>query len=314
MSRSLVALGLALLGTAAVGLTAVGAVDALTGASPVALGGVAGLAVLGQLRVVRAEGGRLYRTGTRSGFGRGDALTAGAVVAGALVTYPLSVDAGLGPVVAAALVGIVAPFVTDYDVPAYCGAFVGMASESLVGYGGLALAAVVAGVAYVVSGDAFGGFGGKLGTVAFVGCTAAVAATGAGYPEVATDWRVGWPLLLVTTLAAVATYLAHARLGYSVVLSSGAVGLAGGLLLPAAPRGGPLAAAAFCATFAGMSSVRRLPTVVHAATAGLLCGVLFAAVAARFPGSGGKLGTVAFAACLGVYGVDDLRSDVRTGS
>jgi hypothetical protein len=51
-----------------------------------------------------------------------------AVIAGAFATYLLSVKFQLGPVVAAGLAGTIVALVKPrYGIPAYCGAFVGMA-------------------------------------------------------------------------------------------------------------------------------------------------------------------------------------------
>ena len=71
-------------------------------------------------RALRADGFRLTRT---------DAGNAAAVAVAAPVTYAISVPAGVGPVVASALVGLCAYLLSEtYGAPAYCGSFVGMAT------------------------------------------------------------------------------------------------------------------------------------------------------------------------------------------
>lgn len=126
-------------------------------------------------------------------LGVDDALDVVAAVAGAVVTYLLSVTGGLGPVVASALVGFIAGvIVRRVAVSAYCGSFVGMASPSL--FSDLVLIAVaglVAGLGLVAAREAFGGFGGKLGTLALFGTLATAALTGVDF---ATGSAVSWGL------------------------------------------------------------------------------------------------------------------------
>ena len=95
-----------------------------------------------------------------------------------LLTYYLSVDVQLGPVIASAGVGFVAsyfvlfksPFLKSLPVPIYCGTFVGMSSNWLVAdYFFVMYPGLVAGLIYVLTRDAMHGIGGKLGTIAFGG-------------------------------------------------------------------------------------------------------------------------------------------------
>ncbi|MBU1992337.1 MAG: hypothetical protein ABH856_02770 [Patescibacteria group bacterium] len=97
--------------------------------------------------------------------------------AGAVATYYLSINLGLGPVIAAGLVGTLVSFLSVFknerigEIPAvaYCGAFVGMSSsmvlENLLV---VSLAGLVAGIVFVIAKNVFGGIGGKLGTMAFI--------------------------------------------------------------------------------------------------------------------------------------------------
>ena len=102
-----------------------------------------------------------------------------AVISGALLTYYMSIDLKLGPVLAAGisgLIGVYLPCVFRYDwlkpipAPFYCGAFVGMCSPFIVtGYSYLLLAGAFSGVIYLLIIDHFNGVGGKLGSIAFGG-------------------------------------------------------------------------------------------------------------------------------------------------
>jgi hypothetical protein len=101
-----------------------------------------------------------------------------AVAIAGLLTYYLSVDLKLGPVIASAGVGFVASYlsvsksslVKSLPVPIYCGTFVGMCSSFLAGdYFFVTYAGLVAGLIYLLTRDALNGVGGKLGTIAFGG-------------------------------------------------------------------------------------------------------------------------------------------------
>ncbi|WP_459194836.1 hypothetical protein [Halosimplex sp. J119] len=235
-----------------------------------------------------------------------------AVVA-AGVTYWLSVHVGLGPVVASALVGLVAGLgLSEGDAAAYCGSFVGMASPAVFPSVPLVLVAgFVAGVAFVAARETFAGFGGKLGTLALFGCLTTGLATGADYAVgpvlTGTDAALAVP---VAAVGAVTTADASERFGLGPVVSSALVGLLAGAVLPVAFSGvgGVLATVAFCSSFVGMSSNERLGNTVTVGFAGALCGVVFVAVAPAFAGAGGKLGTTAFVTCLGCFGAKRLHA------
>lgn len=112
----------------------------------------------------------------RQKIGRGmKELTA--VTAAAIVTFVVSVE-GLGPVIAAAAVGLLYSTVSErfgrpwkiLSAPVYCGAFVGMSFKpAYTDLWMVALAGLAAGLVYFVTDRVFEGVGGKLGTVAFIG-------------------------------------------------------------------------------------------------------------------------------------------------
>ena len=247
---------------------------------------------------------------------RSDVLDALAVPVAAVLTYWLSVNAGLGPVVASALVGLLAGVaVPKVGVSAYCGSFVGMASPALfpsVGY--LAAAGLLSGLAFVAADRAFSGFGGKLGTLALFGCATTAALTGADYAAgSALPWTDAVLLVPVAVAAAVLTVVLSVRLELGAVVGSALVGLVAGLGFPAMPvgPGETLAAVAFCASFVGMSSTERLDGEARVALAGAVCGLVFVGVAAAVPGAGGKLGSVAFVACVTTAGAERLVARAR---
>ncbi len=94
----------------------------------------------------------------------------------AVITYVLSIRLKQGPVIASALVGVVAgamlPLINDFGltlaVAAYGASFVGMSNQKrLPDERYLVLAGILFGLIYVFSAPYFTGAGGKLGTIAF---------------------------------------------------------------------------------------------------------------------------------------------------
>ncbi|MBP1987046.1 hypothetical protein [Halolamina salifodinae] len=259
---------------------------------------------------------RALRGADALAFDRGDAADFLAVVAGAVLTYWLSVDAGFGPVVASAVVGLAAGVALPrVDSAAYCGSFVGMVSPAVFPDAGLVVAAgAAAGALFVAARGAFDGFGGKLGTTAFFGILAVAAGTAAEFAAgTAPPWSEAALLLPVTAVAAALTVALGFRYGLGSVIASAAVGLFGGLVLPMLhPAGDLLATAAFCATFVGMVAPARIDGELRVGAAGALSGAVFLAVSPVFAGAGGKLGTTAFVSCLACYGVSEGYERLRS--
>ena len=241
-----------------------------------------------------------------------NALNFVAVVVGALATYVISVDLSLGAVTASGLVGLLAGLIVPaYGVPAYCGSFVGMSSaQLLVNHTELGIAAMVAGVIYMLTTHTCAGIGGKLGTIAF----AAAVLTGLSLQRAflitpVPTWDIAWQIVLYAVLAAVITFWLSVYLKHGAVIASSVVGLVGGLLLPALypdPLGNTLAVVVICASFTGMASPQRIPKLWHMAVAGLVTGVIFVYSMPILGGAGGKLGTIAFGAVMVVYGYMQL--------
>jgi hypothetical protein len=234
-----------------------------------------------------------------------------AVFLGGMITFYLSTNLGLGAVIASSLIGILAAMIVPkYGAAAYCGSFVGMSSFTLFSsYSGVALASAIAGVVYVLSRDVFSGFGGKLGTISFIGATIAAFITGREFLITnIPDWNTNLWVLLFAFIAAPLTFYLNCDLGNGPVLASGAVGLVGGLILPALfpQMGNQLAIVVICASFTGMSNKRRCPKFWHMLVAGLFTGILFVFSTPLLGGAGGKLGTIAFASIIATNGFIDL--------
>ena len=251
-------------------------------------------------------------------FSKNDAYNFAAVVLGAVATFHISNTLNLGPVTSAGLTGLTASVIFPrHDVPAYCGAFVGMSCPiAFTCYPCLLAAAAIAGVLFVISKNTLNGFGGKLGTIAFFGAVATMCITGrAGEPGNMPGLNTGIYIIAYSVFAAISTFVISIRLGKGPVFASSLIGLLGGLLLPGIyPQfGGMLGVIVICASFAGMSSPERITTNLQMVTAGIISGIFFIYTLAHFPGAGGKLGTIAFMSCIAVRGCVDLYWKARSG-
>jgi hypothetical protein len=203
------------------------------------------------------------------------------VLAGALLTYTLAVHVGLGAVVSASLVALLASLIAPgHGVPVFCGCFVGMTSSRfLANHAELGLAAAVAGVVFALTRGVFQGFGGKRGAIAFTGALATGLSLGRQFDFTPVpEWSLAGEIVVFSTLAAIATYVLSVRLKHGGVMASAVVGLTGGLILPTVfdgKTGETLAVMVMCASFAGMSSAERFPSVVMVAAAGLVTGLFY---------------------------------------
>jgi len=251
-------------------------------------------------------------------FSQKNILTFISVVVGAALSHYLNVDLKLGSVLGAGLVGLAAALIVpEFAVPTYTGSFVGMAATGLLpGYTDCMFAAVTAGIVYILTMQVFGGFGGKLGTIAASGCifTGICLAGGFSSPAVP-GWEVGTWLIAYSVVAAVVTYYLSVHRKHGAVIASSVVGIVAGLLLPAlhGDVGKTLAVMAICASFAGMSSTKRFPNIVPLAFVGLVAGLVFMYSSPVIGGTGGKLGTIAFGSGMAIRGFMDLLGQLQGG-
>jgi len=233
------------------------------------------------------------------------------VVVAALVTYILSHDFGLGAVIAACMVGILANLLFPlYEGAIYCGAFVGMSSNDLFfTHLELFLAALVAGVVMVIARNVFKGLGGKLGALALIGTFSAGLGLAREFifqplPNGMTIFYIIFFSVFITPL----TYYLNISRQHGPVMASAIIGLLGGLLLPIIlPESGEfLAVVVICASFIGMTLQSRCISFWKMATAGLVMGIVIIYATPLLGGAGGKLGSIALIAILAICGYHSL--------
>ena len=238
---------------------------------------------------------------------RQSALEVLAVLVGAVTAYTLAHDVGLGPVVAASVVGIVAHLVAPrFSTAAYTGAFVGMTSDLLLlTHTEVLLASLVSGVIFYLTKPVFPGVGGKLGPIALIGTTLfSLSLQRIFLIAPLPDFQTSLEIIVIALIATPLTFYLSAAHGNGPVMASGVVGLISGLVLHVIypEMGTNLAVVAVCASFAGMSSRERLPNFWAVMLVALFTGVIFIFSTPHLGGAGGKLGTIAFGAVLAVVG------------
>ena len=154
--------------------------------------------------------------------------------------------------------------------------------------------------------DSFNGFGGKLGTTAFIGCVLAATFTGQDFlAGTIPQGLLASQILIYGVIGAVLTFVLNVRLNNSAVISSGIVGLLAAVVLPIIhpANGAILSVMAYCASFAGMSAKTRISNEVQMMLAGMIAGLIFIYTSPFLGGAGGKLGTTAFTSVITVNGL-----------
>jgi hypothetical protein len=276
------------------------------------------LVLLGLLFTLFKEAQGLKEANAEALFSQKNILSFAAVIIGAVLTHYLNIDLKLGAVEGAGIVGLGAALIfPEFAVPAYTGSFVGMAASTLLpAYGDVLFAAATAGVVYILSLAVFGGFGGKLGTIAASGCIfTGICLNGAFSSPPVPGWEVGTWLIVYSIIAAVVTYYLSVHRKHGAVIASSVVGIVAGLILPAlhGDVGKTLAVMAICASFAGMSSTKRFPNIVPMFFAGFVAALVYMFSSPVVGGAGGKLGTIAFGSVMAIRAFMDLIGKYQGG-
>lgn len=123
-------------------------------------------------------------------------------------------------------------------------------------------------------------------------------------------------ILAVSVISGLLTYFASNLLKRGPVIASAIITLAAGLLVPRffPEHGATIAAAAACASYAGMISVENALNLLEMAVISLMTGILYIAAASAYVGIGGRLGAMAAISCFAwlgfkkiFVGIDDRR-------
>lgn len=234
------------------------------------------------------------------------------VVIGGLFVYVLNDLLLIHTVLGSALVGVVGGLVfKKYEAAVFCGSFIGMTSPEVFNYPEFILVSTFGGILFVLVLDILKGYGGKLGTTAFI----------FGFlfyfifynnPSPATVFTNEQMMIIIicSSLAAWITYIFNVKFEMGPVLASGLIGLFIGvvLVIEGSDFSLCLASILFGATFVGMCS-KDVCKPWFILTAGLLFGVVYI-VMIPFGGLGGMLGTTALISVVSLYGIKDTFNKV----
>ncbi len=226
---------------------------------------------------------------------------------GSILTYYLSVNLGIGAVLASSIIGMLAViFIKPYAVAVFCGSFVGMSSPELMDPAIFLLASIAVSIIFVFAKDVFNGYGGKLGTMALSSALIVSFISGANFLDAPVYDNLEMFLIVIfSIIGALLTYILNIRFKEGPVMASGFIGLMAGAFLPLIfnETGQMLAVVTFGASFVGMSAHKKMPEETLMIFSGLLFGLIFIVSAPYFGGAGGKLGATAFTSVLSVYGI-----------
>ncbi len=216
-------------------------------------------------------------------------------IVGVFATYSLVHLFDISVVIASSFIGLLGHFLLKkYEVPIYCGSFAGMVSVALFGFFEVAILALVCAFVYAHISPLFSGYGGKLGTIAFISSLIVHSLFLDEFAVVDTDFHL--LLLLLTALVGVVStfYLQHQMKTSAVFASALTSSVFALLVIYALPAYAGYAIVFFSASFIGMSSKKRLPGAFFVVFSGLTLGFVYYLFVSLFNGLGGKLGLMAF--------------------
>ena len=217
-----------------------------------------------------------------------------AIAVGAFSTYSLVHFFDLNVIIAASSVGLLGfILIKKHDVPLYCGAFAGMVSVSMFSFFEVFILSMVCFIIYTLSKPIFKGYGGKLGTVAFLSSLIIHSIFGDEFLVVQVSFNF-YLLILTTTLSVIITYYLQHYINFSPVLSSSLPSLLFSIIFVLfIPNHLDYVIVFFSASFIGMSSKERLPSILSVIISGLVLGIIYDVFIEFFNGLGGKLGLMA---------------------
>lgn len=121
--------------------------------------------------------------------------------------------------------------------------------------------------------------------------------------------------ILTASAAGTLSYGISNKFKKGPVFGSSIITLVAGIILPVLfPEiGGKLAAAAACASYAGMAATKLIPSTLEMSLISALSGVMLLIASNAYVGIGGRLGTIAALACFawiglrkGIKGTDNI--------
>jgi len=230
-----------------------------------------------------------------------------AAASGVVLTYSIAHYLGLNIVLASSMIGLMGYLlVRKYEVAIYCGSFAGMVSVALFDYGEVLILAFICAFIYMLTKPLFTGYGGKLGTVAFMSSLILHSIFHDQFLVIESEFEFVF-LMIGSVLGVVVTFYLHNYFKISTILASALTSFVFALMLIyLLPTYSEYCVVIFSASFIGMSSKDKLPNLFFVILSGVILGAIYYIFVLYFNGLGGKLGLMALISVMITTGLSKL--------
>ncbi|MCF7924615.1 MAG: hypothetical protein K9L64_05915 [Candidatus Izimaplasma sp.] len=217
-----------------------------------------------------------------------------AVIIGVVLTFSLVEYLSVPVIIASAAVGLAGHFlIKNYEVAIYCGSFAGMISPFIFNFGEVLILAFFAALYFMFTKRIFKGYGGKLGTTAFLASvtTAFILNKSFFTLDISSDFYL---LFIISILGVISTYLVQHNLKQTAVMASATTSIVFAGVLFVLDINVIYSAIFFTASFIGMTNKIVIPNTYVAFISAIVLAVVFYLFEPYFNGAGGKMGMMAF--------------------
>jgi len=224
-----------------------------------------------------------------------------------IITYSIVHFLDVSNVFASSFIGLIGfLFFRKHELAIYCGSFAGMVSVALFGYDEVLVLALICAIIFELTKPLFAGYGGKLGTIAFMSSLITFSIFDKEYLSIEWDFQL-LLLLLVSVIGVLSTFYLQHRFHTSAVFASAILSFIVALLVwQLQPEYTPYTVVFFAASFIGMSSKDKLPHFIFVLFAGVILGFFYFLFLEFFHGLGGKLGLMAMMSVVITSGLSSL--------
>lgn len=222
---------------------------------------------------------------------------------GVIVTYLLAHQLNISAVIASSFIGVLGYYLFPKNsVAIYCGSFAGMVSSYLFNYYEVGFISIVCGVLFVFLKPVYNGYGGKLGSTAFIATMFVAIVLEKDFLLVVNDLNL-LRLFIVSILGVFIPFFMTHYFKLSPVFTSAIASLVYALIVIYLVQDYLTCSLVFfSASFIGMSAKDKLPNLFYLLLAALVHAFLFHVYFEHYNGLGGKLGLMALTTMMIVTG------------
>lgn len=226
-----------------------------------------------------------------------------AIIIGVILTFSLVEFLSIPVIIASAAVGLAGHFlIKNYEVAIYCGSFAGMISPFILNYGEVLILAFITAIYFIFTKRILKGFGGKLGTTAFLGSITTAFILNKSFFTFAIASKFYW-LFIVSIIGVISTYLVQHKLNQTAVMASATTSIVFASILFVLGSNVIYSAVFFTASFIGMSNKIIIPNIYVAFISAIVLALVFYLFEPFFNGAGGKMGMMAFTSVVITTGI-----------